>query len=554
MRVPSKEVNTAGRLRFFLKEWESITSDTFVLNTIQGYQIDLTDLPLSNDNNVNYAFSGSERTKIKLALGNLLKSAAIERCSPEEGQFTSPIFLVPKHDGSDRFILNLKRFNESVKQEHFKLEDIRSALNLLDNYDFMGRLDLKDAYHLIPISKPHKKFLRFEFEGELFQFNVLPFGLSSAPYVFTKIGRPIANYLRERGVRLIIYLDDFLIFGRTKEECGRNIKLAISLLTFLGFIINWEKSETKPTTRIKFLGMIIDSVKMNLELPPDKKNRIREMIIQPLRQHSISLQNLARLTGVLVSACPAVAYGWLYYKELERLKCRASLEVETNPNKKVPLSMEAEKDLAWWRGKILGARNKIRSDSYDLEIFTDASPTGWGATCGNKKASGRWDPLEMKLHINLLEIKAAFLGLKCFLRDSQGKQVLLRIDNITALAYINKMGGIRHRALNDITKRLWQWCEAKAHWVFAEYVASKDNPADEGSRITNIDTEWELSDYAFERLCASFGSPVMDLFASRVNSKCRRYCSWDRDPYAVSINSLTISWKLDFWYAFPLSP
>ena len=94
------------------------------------------------------------------------------------------------------------------------------------------------------------------------------------------------------------------------------------------------------------------------------------------------------------------------------------------------------------------------------------------------------------MHINYSEIKAAFLGLRAFFKNCSNKQILLRIDNITALAYINKMGGIKYRSLNYITKKLWEWCRDRDIWVFAEYIASSDNLADEGSRVTNVDIEW----------------------------------------------------------------
>lgn len=72
-------------------------------------------------------------------------------------------------------------------------------------------------------------------------------------------------------------------------------------------------------------------------------------------------------------------------------------------------------------------------------------------------------------------------------------------------------------------------------------MASKDNPADEGSRISNIDTEWELSEIAFREIVKKFGKPSIDFFASSINKKCSRYFSWERDPDALAINALTVS-------------
>lgn len=134
----------------------------------------------------------------------------------------------------------------------------------------MCRLNLKDAYLLVPINSEDKKFLRFEYRNHIYQFNSLPFGLSSAPFVFTKTTKPIVKWLRSRGIRLVIYLDDFLIFSVSREECVNNPKLTISMLLHLGFIINWEKSDLVPNFSCKFLGIIINSREMTLELPPEK--------------------------------------------------------------------------------------------------------------------------------------------------------------------------------------------------------------------------------------------------------------------------------------------
>lgn len=233
------------------------------------------------------------------------------------------------------------------------------------------------------------------------------------------------------------------------------------------------------------------------------------------------------------------------------MKRNSLLISQNDPNQLTSLSSGAIRELEWWDSQILTVKNKIRSSCFDLEIFSDASTTGWGAICEGQEAKGFWDNRERAKHINFLEIKAAFLGLKCFASEKIDTQILLRIDNLTALAYINKMGGIKHKDLNQLTKEIWEWCRNRGIWIFAEYVASKNNPADESSRISNLDTEWELANFAFQNIIKKYGQPTIDLFATRINSKCSKFCSWERDPEAFAINSFTITWKNDFWYAFP---
>lgn len=162
---------------------------------------------------------------------------AIEECVNTEGQFISSYFLVPKPDGSSRLIINLKRLNKFISPSHFKMEDIRSAKNLLMKEGFMSTVDLKDAYFLIPIHNEHKKFLRFKFGNKLYQFNCLPFGLCTSLYVYTKIMKPIVNKLRSEGILFIIYIDDILIINKSYNLCKRNVEKTINLLEHLGLLV-----------------------------------------------------------------------------------------------------------------------------------------------------------------------------------------------------------------------------------------------------------------------------------------------------------------------------
>ena len=114
------------------------------------------------------------------------------------------------------------------------------------------------------------------------------------------------------------------------------------------------------------------------------------------------------------------------------------------------------------------------------------------------------------------------------------------------------MGGVKVDYLHADAEELWNWCEDRHLWVFAEYISSKENKeADTLSRIQNTDIEWELADYAFQEIQKRFGNPEIDLFASKSNKKCQVYCSWERDSDAFIINAFTFSWSSLNFYAFP---
>ena len=87
------------------------------------------------------------------------------------------------------------------------------------------------------------------------------------------------------------------------------------------------------------------------------------------------------------------------------------------------------------------ASKNIDHRPFILEIFTDASLTGWGAVCGDRKVHGFWTEKERENNINFLELMAAYFGLKCLAKDAKDCSILMRIDNTTAICYINRMGG-----------------------------------------------------------------------------------------------------------------
>lgn len=149
-------------------------------------------------------------TLIQEEIDSLLQKQAIIPVLKTPKEFISTIFLVPKKSGGMRPIINLKPLNNFVETIHFKMETLQTALNLLQKGDFLISVDLKDAYFSIPVHPHHRKYLRFIWKEQRYEFQCLPFGLKSAPRIFTKCTKPIMSALRSHGHRGIIYIDDSL--------------------------------------------------------------------------------------------------------------------------------------------------------------------------------------------------------------------------------------------------------------------------------------------------------------------------------------------------------
>jgi hypothetical protein len=95
------------------------------------------------------------------------------------------------------------------------METLSTVLQSLTVGWWAASIDLKDAYLHVPIHKDHRRFLQFVYKETVYQFRCLPFGLSTAPRVFTRITKVIAAFLRQKQVHLFMYLDDWLIVGPT---------------------------------------------------------------------------------------------------------------------------------------------------------------------------------------------------------------------------------------------------------------------------------------------------------------------------------------------------
>ncbi|XP_072016970.1 uncharacterized protein [Amphiura filiformis] len=115
-------------------------------------------------------------------------------------------------------------------------------------------IDLKDAYLHVPIYPNDQKWLKFRVKDQTYMFRCLPFGLSTAPRVFTRIVKTVAAYLRRKGLNLCVYLDDWLIYSRSRVEALHHIKMVQETVTSLGFVINVKKSNFVPTQIPQFLG------------------------------------------------------------------------------------------------------------------------------------------------------------------------------------------------------------------------------------------------------------------------------------------------------------
>ncbi|KAF7245065.1 Unconventional myosin-Ib [Varanus komodoensis] len=277
------------RLKSQLSIWESITSDGWVLSIIQhGYGIEIDVVPSPNP--IRYT-----PTSLVLLdeIHQLLAKGAIRHLSLSEEfhGFYSRYFTVPKRDGGLRPILDLRALNRFITPKKFRMTTLQSILPLLGRGDWFASLDLKDAYFHISTHPSYRRFLRFAVDSEIYEFNVLPFGLATAPRVFTKCMAPVCAHLRLHGIRIYPYLDDWLLVSNTEAGLSSAV--------------------------INFIGARLDSTLARAFLPRDRRHAIAQCIARIRQARTVPAWSIQSLLGHMSASIAVVPHAKLRLRPLQ---------------------------------------------------------------------------------------------------------------------------------------------------------------------------------------------------------------------------------------------
>ena len=206
-------------------------------------------------------------------------------------------------------------------------------------------------------------------------------------------------------------------------------------------MINDKKSDLVPSQSAKYLGMTIDTGAGKVFPSLARVEKFLTVAERFCSMQSPPAQLWQVILGHLASLERLVPHGRLRMRSLQwHLRTQWSPESDP-PSLPVALPEEARRDLSWWMVRdhlLTGVR--FGTPAPDLQLYSDASSSGWGAHLLDQNVSGVWSAQEKLLHINLLEMKALFLGLQAFQEDVAGHHVTAMCDNSTVVAYVNKRG------------------------------------------------------------------------------------------------------------------
>ncbi|XP_064460412.1 uncharacterized protein LOC135370562 [Ornithodoros turicata] len=350
--------------------------------------------------------------------------------------------------------------------------------------------------------------------------------------------KPVAAHLRSQGIRLVIFLDDILLMDQSPGRLRSSMETVVNLLHSLGFVVNQTKSHVTPTQTLTFLGFEIMTVPLALCLAVDKGLAIKQEIDSILGE-SIGVRALVSLIARLNPTSLAVLAAPLHLRSLQCLLHQA-LQIGSYETT-VTLSSAAREDLGWWRTVLLShPRRSLHESSVLQTIQTDSSLRGWGAHSQGLVVGQQWTNEQAQLHINELELIAAFLGLQALGRVSDQGCILLQLDNRAAVAAINRMGSTHSSSLNKLALQLWSWCLKRGLTVRAQHIPGRFNAvADRASRVHFDNSSWKLHVPTFRKIDSLWSAVNMDLFTDLSNHQVPHYFSWKPDPGAAGVDAFT---------------
>ncbi|CAG9123908.1 unnamed protein product [Plutella xylostella] len=462
--------------------------------------------------------------------------------------FVSKMFLIPKDDGSSRPIFNLQNLNNFVHQSKFRLINLQKVPSFLQANDWLAKIDILNAYFHLSVSPRHRRFLRLIFNKELLQMTCLPFGLSSAPRVFASVTNWVAQLLRNQGIRVLVYLDDFLLAHQDMSALQHHINLTINLLRSLGWHVNLIKSNLSPQKEVQYLGILWNPSQNVKKLPIKKHLVLGETIKKILKRSFTNRKEIQSLIGMLNFASFAVPYGRLNYRQVLSFFQRLP---DSDPLRYHPLPQVVISNLTWWLSN-LKESSPIHPPLTSHYLTTDASGSGSGSILDNTKLVGTWSAQEIPCHSNMKEMFAILNVLRDHCHILANSTVSIQSDNKTVLSYLRNQGGTRSSQLMAVTFQIYQILqEHKIHLSLHHLPGRFNVEADHLSRNCHY-PEWHLLPVFTKIIFAKWGLPIIDLFASRRAHVVPRYVTLDQtDDQAVFVDAFSRPWNYSLAWVFP---
>ena len=399
----------------------------------------------------------------------------------------SPLGMIPKKNkpGKWRLIVDLsspkgQSVNDGINSECCSLEyttvDMLAELVLqVGQGALLVKADIKEAYRNIPVHPEDQQLLGIRWNGWVYIDRVLPFGLRSAPKIFSAVADAAQWMLVQRGISDVLhYLDDFALVasdvGSAQQAKGEMCRLFSSL----GLPLEPNKLEG-PSTCLTFLGIEVDTVSRQLRLPAEKMERLEKELRAARGRRTMLKRELQSLTGLLQHACKVVRPGRAF---LQRLYAMQS--VGSAPSHNIRLNTVARADIVWWQ-LFVSRWNGVsmifdpRTATAGRKVVSDASGSwGAGAVCPPNWLLFKWPPELQDTSIQVKELVPVVVAAALYGRDWRDQLVLFSVDNQAVVEIINKTHSKESHLMHLVRLLVFFACHYN-FWFRAEHVQGRLN-------------------------------------------------------------------------------
>ena len=417
----------------------------------------------------------------------------------------SPLNSCPKKDSAERRIIADMSYpkmspeasiNGGIDKYHYLGEKISLRYPSVDNLVQVIRekgngcalfkRDLKRAYRQFPVDPGDLNLLGYSWKGQLYVDRMLVMGLRSAAYVCQRVTNAAAMLAKRQGIQIINYLDDFA-GAETWEHADAAFDKLGKLLEDGGLQESSNKA-CRPNTRMVFLGIMVDTVSMTLEVSPDRLRELNILLDQWLTKETVTRKEIESMIGVLQFVTTCVRPGRIFLARLLNVLRETPIAGVSQ------VSEELRRDLRWWK-KFLPYYNGISMipepnwSAPDAVISSDACLEGGGGWFEGKYFHVRF-PLflkEAKVHINGLELITLIVALKVWGKYLKRKKVTMLCDNLSSVV-VTQTGKARDPFLQACLRELL-FVQAKGEFeVRVQHIRSAEN------RISDLLSRWYLND------------------------------------------------------------
>ena len=528
-----------GRLKPSLHFWsETLQAPQFAYNVIErGYVLPFESIPsraflLNNKSALNHSDFVEQTIEKLLTL----------RCIDEH--VSSPHVVNPLSvvDGKKlRLVLDLRHVYPHIRLTKFRYEDPRSLSEVFQQGFYIFTFDLESGYYHIDIFGPRHRFLGFSWKfgsiSRYFTFKVLPFGLCSACYFFTKMLRPFVRRWRAMGHFSFVYIDDGISGASDiiSVNAASRIERTESDLINSGFKGNESKSHWEPMQIGEWLGFVINTIRITFQVPQRKIEKLQALISTLVSSYLILIKDLARVAGQIIS----MTLGLGPIARLFTRQMYFRIESRLHWHELVSIDPALLEELRFWLQHLPSFIGYAisRSLSATSIVYSDASDTGYGGytvQVGDRhKAVGLWSEVDSKLSSTYREMKAILNVLQSFKSLLHDQAVVWFTDSENSVRIVQFGSSKPH--LQSIAVEIFSICLSSHVDLRVEWLPrTKNEQADYLSRLVDPD-DWALGPTYFSILDQIWGPHTIDRFASDYNTHATRFnsCYWNPGPEAV---------------------